>query len=466
MKINPRKFGFVVVIALLACLGSTAPAPAQPRRPTGQDNPAHARGIEHVIVLSIDGLMPVAYIDPDRHGLEVPTLRHLAARGAYSRGARSVMPTVTYPAHTTIATGTYPDRHRITTNKAWDPLHKNHDGWRWYAQDIAAATLWDKAHERGLRTALINWPVTVGARADALVPEYWRAGTSEDAKLLRALSTPGLLQAVERRFPDLWDKLTPPNVADEASIDIAVHLLESNPPALMLIHIWMVDEQQHQHGLWSEPARAAIETADRQVARLLDEVSKAGIAPTTALVLVSDHGFASARHRMRPGVLLRELGLVTLDDTGQVVAWRATMQLAGGTALFYLGDERDEQAKSALTQMAHELVARPGSGVGRMYTRQQLRALRADPAAFIGLEAADDFAFTTGYDGERLPARTGAVATHGFDPDRPEMQAALLLYGAPIRSGELTGARLIDVAPTVARWLDIDLPDAEGTPLQ
>ena len=47
--------------------------------------------------------------------------------------------------------------------------------------------------------ASLGWPVTVGdASIDANIPEYWRAHIPEDAKLERALATPGLPEALER----------------------------------------------------------------------------------------------------------------------------------------------------------------------------------------------------------------------------------------------------------------------------
>jgi hypothetical protein len=45
------------------------------------------------------------------------------------------------------------------------------------------------------------------------------------------------------------------------------------------------------------------------------------------------------------------------------------------------------------------------------------------------------------------------------------MLAALLIYGPAIAPGKIEGARLIDVAPTLARWLGLKLDKAEGTAL-
>jgi hypothetical protein len=57
------------------------------------------------------------------------------------------------------------------------------------------------------------------------------------------------------------------------------------------------------------------------------------------------------------------------------------------------------------------------------------------------------------------------TGTHGYDPERPEMLASLLIYGPAIAPGKIKQARLIDVAPTVAGWLGLTLDKAQGKPL-
>src|SRR5215470_11487073 len=166
---------FPLVVTGCALTGCVAPAAAAPPRP-------------HVVIVSVDGLRPDTYLEADRLGLKIPTLRRLMREGTVAAGAMSVLPSVTYPAHTTIATGVFPARHGIVTNYAWDPVDKNLTGWWWYAEDIRAPTLWDAARAAGRKVALIDWPVTVGAKVDVLVPEYWRAGTPDDQKLERALA--------------------------------------------------------------------------------------------------------------------------------------------------------------------------------------------------------------------------------------------------------------------------------------
>jgi len=194
---RPRRVLLAAVALALAAGACTPAAPAPPPRVP-------------VVLVSIDGLKPDYVLDADRHGLKVPNLRRLVADGAHATGVTGVTPTVTYPSHTTLVTGVSPATHGILNNSPFDPMTTNNGGWYWYAEDIKVPTLWDAAGDAGVVTANVDWPVTVGARVRYSIVQYWRAplpvppGGDEDHKLLRALSTPGLLDEAERdlgRYP-------------------------------------------------------------------------------------------------------------------------------------------------------------------------------------------------------------------------------------------------------------------------
>lgn len=432
---------------LVACGGRT-----EPPRPVAR--PAAAPG-RIAIVVSVDGLMPRSYAEP---GLAVPTLRAMVAGGAWARSVRTVMPAVTYPAHTTIATGVSPARHGIVSNRAFDPLEKNQKGWRWYAEDIRARTLWDVAEAAGKRAAMLQWPVTVGARASLVVPEYWRAGTAEDLKLLRAVSTPGLLAAAEKRFPDLWKHpaLTD-GFVDEAVVDVAIYVLESEAPDLLMIHLPVVDTMEHDHGPGSAEANAATEAVDAQIARLIETCKARGLWERTALFVVSDHGFAPAATELRPMVRFREAGLVDVDASGAPTAWRAAIQANGGTAYVYLADPADRATADKVRAL---LPA--GGPIRRVLEPGDIAKLGGDPSAFLALEGADGFVFQEGVAGAWEKSPSGSRGHHGWAPDSPAMNASFLAIGPGVRPVAVGDISITDVAPTVAAWLGLALPDAEG----
>ena len=147
-----------------------------------------------VLLISVDGMKPEAILDAQSHGLQVPNLRAFMTDGAFATRVRGVLPTLTYPSHTTLLTGASPARHGIIDNTTFDPFLKNAQGWYWYAEDIKVPTLWDAAGAAHLNTANVYWPVSVGAKITYNLPQIWRTGTDDDLKLQRALSTSGLEQ--------------------------------------------------------------------------------------------------------------------------------------------------------------------------------------------------------------------------------------------------------------------------------
>jgi predicted AlkP superfamily pyrophosphatase or phosphodiesterase len=450
---------FLVILYLALSFLAAAAARPQPHSDAPDKGP-----IQHVIVISVDGLKPESYTEADAHGLKIPTLREMLHTGAWSDGVVPVMPSVTYPSHTTMVTGVVPGVHGIFTNLQFDPLGQNLAGWRWYAEDIRVPTLWQIAHDRGLRTTIIHWPASVGAAADINVPEYWRANTAEDLKILRALSTPGIFIDTAAEFPDFNSFFASLDTLDNAWTEMACYAVEKIQPNILLLHLAQVDHWQHEKGPFSPEANAAIEAADGQIARVIASTKKAGIWQTTAVIVVSDHGFAPISQNLRPGILLRDHGLITLDVQNRVTAWKAAVLTADGSAYIYLHDANDDATRRAVLDIFTPLAGVPGSGIRRVANHADIVNMGGDPGAFLAFEAADGFELVPGVTGNYLePSKH--KGTHGYFPDRPEMRASLLVFGPPVGSAKISDARLIDVAPTVAGWLGLDLSKAEGKPL-
>src|SRR5271155_5419599 len=158
-----------------------------------------------LVIISVDGMRPDYITEADAHGAKVPNLRRFLKEGTYAEAVVGVVPTVTYPSHTTLVTGVWPAKHGIFANTTFDPFRQNLEGWYWYTEDIRVPTLWDVAAAAGWTTASIQWPVTVGAHITWNIPEYWRANTPDDAKLLRALSTRGLLEEAAAEIGEFRD---------------------------------------------------------------------------------------------------------------------------------------------------------------------------------------------------------------------------------------------------------------------
>jgi predicted AlkP superfamily pyrophosphatase or phosphodiesterase len=101
-----------------------------------------------VLLISIDGLKPEYVTHASEHGLQLPTLQRFLTQGTYADGVVPVLPTVTYPDHTTLITGVWPKEHGIYNNQLFDPDRKLGAAWYWYAESIRVPTLWDAAPPR------------------------------------------------------------------------------------------------------------------------------------------------------------------------------------------------------------------------------------------------------------------------------------------------------------------------------
>ena len=73
-----------------------------------------------------------------------------------------------------------------------------------------------------------------------------------------------------------------------------------------------------------------------------------------------------------------------------------------------------------------------------------------------GYELRDDV------EGDYCRTRLTQKAQHGYSEEFPEMRASFMLTGKGIIPGNLEQVRLIDVAPTLAGIMGVELPDAEG----
>ncbi len=238
-------------------------------------------------------------------------MRALAARGAYARGVVGVLPTVTYPSHTTMITGVPPAIHGIVNNTWLDPESRAAGAWYWYARDIKVPTLPGLIRASGMTAAAVSWPVTVGMDLDYNVPEHFRSRHPEALSLLRALSTPRhLIDGYESSLaaPMPW----PPT--DDQRTGLTAWIIRTFKPNFTMLHIFDNDTASHEYGPDSPEALAALERNDAQVGTLLDAIAAAGLADRTDIVVVSDHGFVSLQTQLQPNFAFKQDGLIQVND--------------------------------------------------------------------------------------------------------------------------------------------------------
>jgi predicted AlkP superfamily pyrophosphatase or phosphodiesterase len=444
-----KKFALVLFFFALSCLAQSEERKSHP-----------------VILISIDGLRPDFVLNADHYGLKIPNLRLLLQRGSFASGVRGVLPTITYPSHTTLVTGVSPARHGIEANTTFDPLNRNFEGWYWYAEDIKVPTLWDSASDAGLSTANIHWPVTVGARITYNLPQIWRAGTADDRKLLRSLSTPGLLSSLERELGAYADGQSESIESDENRVLFAVRLIQEKKPDLTLAYFTALDHTEHESGPFSQQSSSVLERIDAIVGKLT-QAAQETFKGQAIVVVVSDHGFIETRHQLNLIGAFRDAGLIKFDDKNkdQVSSWDATVWPSGGSAAIVLRDPANLEVFNKVKTLLNGLAADPVNGIDQILDQQEIRKLGGFSTASFVVSLRPGYKLARGWSGP-LVSDTPITGMHGYVPSQPEMRSVFFVAGPGIAAGKSLGEiDMRDIAPTVAHLLGITLKNTEGKPL-
>jgi predicted AlkP superfamily pyrophosphatase or phosphodiesterase len=434
-------------------------------------------GAASVLMISVDGMKPEYVLQADAHGLKVPYLRSLMAGGTYADGVIGVWPTVTYPSHTTLVTGVPPAEHGILANLQFDPRRRFEDAWFWYASEVRVPTLWQAAHAKGLVTASIGWPVTVGATGiDYLIPEYWRSsGPTDDLdpserSLIGAISLPNGLLTHLQSSAGLYMKGNDTTVhGDGIKTRYAVELLHQYKPTFMTVHLSSLDDAEHDHGVFSPEANQNLEAIDTMVAALA-RAARANDS-STVVVVVSDHGFTPMHHEINLYVPFIKAGLMTTavnpeTHALEVGTWRAEPWLADGMAAIMLHDPQDQTTRTTVGKLLHTLAADPKNGIAAIKSRDEIKPLGAFPDAEFLVVFEPGFDAGEHLTGEILGIVQGTHGDHGFSPDYPDMRSSFFATGVGVASHRDLGIiRMLQIAPTVARLLGVDLIDAKAPAL-
>ena len=447
---------FLTALALVLFLGTCLRAQDKNSDKTAQDKTPPA-----LVMVSVDGMKPEYVTQAEQHGAKVPNLRKMMGEGAYAEGVQGVVPTVTYPSHTTLITGVWPAKHGILANTLFDPLDKGKQAWYWYAEDLKVPTLYDAAREAGRTTASVQWPVTVGAKITWDIPEVWRAGDENDLKLIHAVATPGLMEEVRKDLGEYRGGIDAAVEADEIRARYAEWILVKKQPSLLLLHLLALDHLEHETGLYSNDDLAALERLDEAIGKLRATAERAFLG-RVVFAVVSDHGFVNVGKQVNFGPAFVQARLITLDKKEKVTDWKAFPWATGGSAAIVLKDPKDQAVAAQVRELLAKLAADPANGIDRVLEADDLHKRGGYPPAsfFVGLRPG----WKNGY------ALTGPLVqtvklsgTHGALNDLPELRSSFFVVGGGVPKNKNLGViDMRDIAPTLAKLAGLSLPTADG----
>jgi predicted AlkP superfamily pyrophosphatase or phosphodiesterase len=231
-----------LVLAVLATLGTGCAGAPEILAPAGAADGAVTR---HVIVVSVDGLRP----DAIAH-FGARNLTRMIQEGSASLTARTILPSKTLPAHTSMLTGAEPEVHGVFWNESEMDAH----GY------IETPTIFATAHAAGLRTAA-----------------FFSKSKFEH------LAAPETLDHV--RFPRGLGK----DLASKTMDAVQAYLMRERPN-LMFVHLADADYAGHTLGWMSRPYGWAVQAVDREIGELLLSADRAFGAGNYTVIVTADHG--------------------------------------------------------------------------------------------------------------------------------------------------------------------------------
>jgi len=416
MKILFRPLLCTLIALVTAC--TTAPsAPSHPLAASAapvapKEKPARVP----LLLISIDGYR-TDYIS---RGLS-PTLEALASSGVRATdGMQPSFPSLTFPNHYTLVTGLRPDHHGIVNNTMSDPAlgkfslsnRQAVSNGQWWGE---ATPLWETVRKNGLKSATMFWP---GSEAD-----------------------------IHGMHPDLW-KPYDGHVTPDARVDQLLAWLDypaAERPMFLTLYFDEVDHAGHDFGPDSPQVDQAIKHTDAALARLVDGLRKRGLLDRINIIVVADHGMASAPAK---NVVMIDR-LLPLNHVDVV----ATGVLAGINPKpgfdFARIEAMMEKPQKHMTCWDKTRVPERFA-YGSNPRVPQLLCL-----ADVGWRIS-----TSSYMAKKKKPTQG---DHGYDNAAPEMQALFIAHGPAFRAGaQVPSFPNVDVYPLMTHLLDVPAEKNDG----
>jgi predicted AlkP superfamily pyrophosphatase or phosphodiesterase len=412
-----------------------------------------------VILISIDGFPAWMWRDPS---LVMPNLKRAIAKGATAEAMTVSNPSITWINHTTLITGVEPRKHGVLYNgllvRPGEDLPPRVEPWRDRNEMVRVPTLYDATRAAGLTSAEVDWVAVTNPRTiDWSFPELPKA----DQEIPRELIAAGELTAEQLD----WFKSKNSTWRDSVWTKAAIHILKTRKPNLLMYHLLNTDAVNHTSGPGTYASYSAFAYADRLIGDLMAAVEEAGLGDRTTFVLTTDHGFKRVQKVIYPNVALREAGLVRAEGS-KVLSCNAYAMAQGGMAFVYV---TDPAKRAELLPKLRELCENM-EGVAKVLDGSEGPTLgMPTPREHEGmgdliLYAKPGYAFQAAVDRPRVvETSTGYLGTHGYPNSDPELDGVFMAWGRGIRPGvRLKRISNLDVAPTLARLLKVELPEADG----
>lgn len=217
---------------------------------------AQVAGVEHVIIIGVDGMAPFGIAAAD-----TPVMDALMKRGAYTMHARAVMPTSSSPNWASLIMGAGPEQHGVTSNE-WQP--NKHD-----IEPVAKGP-------GGIFPTIFSVLREQRPAAHIGVIHHWD----------------GFGRLLERGTVNFIENPKTEDITAQHAADY----IRKHKPTFLFVHLDHVDHTGHEIGWRTPEYNAAVAKADALIGQIIGALDASGISDKTVVLITADHGGKNKGH--------------------------------------------------------------------------------------------------------------------------------------------------------------------------
>lgn len=392
---------------------------------------------ELVYLILLDGLSHSELVWQLQHNrAEIPAIASLVERGAVlTYGSIVNFPSITWPSHSTIMTGTWCGHHDIVNptfhlreHRETVPIQGNIFEMEHHLNpDVETLyEMFKRVLGSDAITASIHEPQSRGA--DHAVFERRILG---DKARLKALTQEMSAEVSPRWMADKLPGMHREEIVDVRGMAQVLNLFDhcgANHPVLVAHEFVLTDGAGHDYGPHHDGLREAIYRTDRRIGRIFAMLRERGLFDSALFVLTSDHGMAAQRVELKanPACEPAEAGIkgvfaepmIYLRDLA--VACERARDLRSLRVLVTDNDRLPDGVHPPVAEARVTVLARDERPIGEALTTQSGSAAFATPANL------SDAQLTVRIEHPNFNSRT---VTGDGTPIRPDLKK--LLYGKP-----------------------------------
>lgn len=423
-------------------------------------------------IISFDGLAgsDMAFLKTQKN------FARLIDGAAYSFEVQGVYPTITYPSHTSITTGNYPNKHGIINNTRLQPHRKKPD-WFWFARDIKTKTFQQLASENGFSILSLLWPVTAKAKIKYNLPEIFANRPYLNQIMVSMYAGSKLFQIkLLKKFGSILKGFKEPEL-DDFAMAAWLYSFDNYKTDITMLHLVDLDSQRHDYGFGSKEAEAALLRHDKRLGQILNKIETSDEAENTSIIVVGDHSSKDAHSIIFLNKVLKDAKLLSGDDEN-ISEYKLVAKSGGGSSYIYTNAKsplyKTKSEKEKLFTEVKTLIqnAVPEKAIEAFYTSEEAEHFGADSNCLMMLEANAGFLFEDGIAPEPLMSLEALSGTnliyhtnnHGYNPfTKKNYETIFIAKGKKIKQNVNIGKMsLVDEGPTFAALFGLSLGKTDG----